>query len=155
MNIRRFQFSSVSTSAADMSARILGEKNDMTRSLRPSEPKSLSRARARPKPHSHDPDLASSWHPSSLKEGKFELGSPSCQPQRPTRVHAKNSPLPSRNLLFPSHENSFISAPFRSVWISGRICSEKVVHPGIYYEALQLMTLRKLFWPRNPRPSIG
>ena len=47
MNIRRFQFSSVSTSAADMSARILGEKNDMTRSLRPSEPKSLSRARAR------------------------------------------------------------------------------------------------------------
>jgi hypothetical protein len=32
---RRFQFSSVSTSAADMSARILGEKNDMTRSLRP------------------------------------------------------------------------------------------------------------------------
>ena len=32
---RRFQFSSVSTSAADMSARILGEKNDRTRSLRP------------------------------------------------------------------------------------------------------------------------
>jgi hypothetical protein len=29
---RRFQFSSVSTSAADMSARILGEKNNMTRS---------------------------------------------------------------------------------------------------------------------------
>jgi hypothetical protein len=32
---RRFQFSSVSTSAADMSARILDEKNDMTRCLRP------------------------------------------------------------------------------------------------------------------------
>ena len=32
---RRFQFSSVSTSAADMSARILGEKNDMTRCPRP------------------------------------------------------------------------------------------------------------------------
>jgi hypothetical protein len=32
---RHFQFSSVSTSTADMSARILGEKNDMTRSLRP------------------------------------------------------------------------------------------------------------------------
>jgi hypothetical protein len=29
---RRFQFSSVSTSAADMSARILGENNNMTRS---------------------------------------------------------------------------------------------------------------------------
>ena len=29
---RRFQFSSVSTSAANMSARILGENNDMTRS---------------------------------------------------------------------------------------------------------------------------
>jgi hypothetical protein len=32
---RHFQFSSVSTSAADMSARILDEKNDMTRCLRP------------------------------------------------------------------------------------------------------------------------
>jgi hypothetical protein len=36
---RRFQFSSVGTSAADMSAAILGEKNDMTRSLRPASPK--------------------------------------------------------------------------------------------------------------------
>jgi hypothetical protein len=54
---RRFQFSSVSTSAADMSARILGEKNDMTRSLRPSGPKNISRARARPSRTSmiHDP----------------------------------------------------------------------------------------------------
>ncbi len=42
---RRFQFSSVSTSAADMSARILGEKNNMTRVLRPSSPKN-SRAYA-------------------------------------------------------------------------------------------------------------
>ena len=52
----------VSTSAADMSARILGEKNDMTRSLRPSGPQNTSRARARPKPHIHDPrsGLASS-----------------------------------------------------------------------------------------------
>ena len=46
---RRFQFSSVSTSAADMSARILGENNNMTRDLRPAEPKE-PRARARPKP---------------------------------------------------------------------------------------------------------
>jgi hypothetical protein len=52
---RRFQFPSVSTSAADMSARILGEKNNMTRSLRPSGPQNTSRARARPKPHIHDP----------------------------------------------------------------------------------------------------
>jgi hypothetical protein len=51
---RRFQFSSVSTSAADMSARILGEKNDMTRSLRPSGPKNISRA-GQTKPHIHDP----------------------------------------------------------------------------------------------------
>jgi hypothetical protein len=36
---RRFQFSSVSTSTADMSARILGEKNDWTRCLRPFGPK--------------------------------------------------------------------------------------------------------------------
>ncbi len=41
---RHFQFSSVSTSAADMSARILGEKNDMTRSLRPAGHKSLAPA---------------------------------------------------------------------------------------------------------------
>jgi hypothetical protein len=41
---RLFQFSSVSTSAADMSARILGENNNMTRSFRPAEPK---RPRAR------------------------------------------------------------------------------------------------------------
>ena len=32
---RQFQFSSVSTSAADMSARILGENNNMTRGKRP------------------------------------------------------------------------------------------------------------------------
>jgi hypothetical protein len=32
---RRFQFSPVSTSATDMPARILGEKNDQTRSFRP------------------------------------------------------------------------------------------------------------------------
>jgi hypothetical protein len=36
---RRFQFSSVGMSAADMSARILGEHNDMTRCLRPAEHK--------------------------------------------------------------------------------------------------------------------
>ena len=45
---RRFQFSSVSTNAADMSARILGEKNDMTRVPRPSNPKTLTRARRKP-----------------------------------------------------------------------------------------------------------
>jgi hypothetical protein len=43
---RRFQFSSVSTSAADMSARILGENNQVSPSCRN---QSTSRARARPK----------------------------------------------------------------------------------------------------------
>jgi hypothetical protein len=42
---RRFQFSSVGTSAADMSAAILGENNQMTRSLRPAQHKH-PRARA-------------------------------------------------------------------------------------------------------------
>jgi hypothetical protein len=46
---RRFQFSSVSTSAADMSARILGEQNNMTRCLRPAGHQT-PRARSRPKP---------------------------------------------------------------------------------------------------------
>jgi hypothetical protein len=36
---RRFQFSSVGMSAADLSARILGEKNDMTRCFRPARHK--------------------------------------------------------------------------------------------------------------------
>jgi hypothetical protein len=43
---RRFQFSSVGMSAADMSARILGEQNNLTRSLRPAGNKK-PRARAR------------------------------------------------------------------------------------------------------------
>lgn len=38
---RVFQFSSVSTSAADMSARILGEQNNMTRCFRPAGRKTL------------------------------------------------------------------------------------------------------------------
>ena len=38
---RRFQFSSVGTSAADMSAAILGENNRMTRSLHPAAHKNL------------------------------------------------------------------------------------------------------------------
>ena len=45
---RRFQFSSVSTSAADMSARILGENNQVSPSRRTQKP---SHARVRPKPH--------------------------------------------------------------------------------------------------------
>ena len=46
---RHFQFSSVSTSAADMSARILGENNNMTRVLHPAEPKELhTRAKLSP-----------------------------------------------------------------------------------------------------------
>ena|ERR1035438_859312 len=46
-------------------------------------------------------------------------------------------------------------SPDLAVRILGRICSEKVVNPGICYEALQLMTLRNQFCRRNPRPSIG
>jgi hypothetical protein len=38
---RRFQFSSVGTSAADRSAAILGENNQLTRSLHPTQPKHL------------------------------------------------------------------------------------------------------------------
>jgi hypothetical protein len=53
---RLFQFSSVSTRAADMSARILDENNQVFPSLRNQK---TSRARARPKLHVHDPGLAS------------------------------------------------------------------------------------------------
>ena len=51
---RRFQFSSVSTSAADMSARILGENNQVSPSLRTQK---TSRARQAKAP-SNDPCLA-------------------------------------------------------------------------------------------------
>ena len=97
---RRFQFSSVSTSAADMSARILGEKNDMTRSLRPSEPKSLSRARARPKPHSHDPDLASSWHPSSLRRASSNWVLRPASPKDPHAYTPKTRPCRPETCFF-------------------------------------------------------
>jgi hypothetical protein len=50
---RAFQFSSVSTSAADMSARTLGEQNNMTRCLRPSGPKT-PHARASDRSPAHD-----------------------------------------------------------------------------------------------------
>ena len=42
---RRFQFSSVGTGAADMSAAALGENNQMTRALRPAAHKNLARPR--------------------------------------------------------------------------------------------------------------
>ena len=54
---RTFQFSSVSTSAADMSARILGENNNMTRSLRPAEDQK-PHARATGRGPSGDPSRA-------------------------------------------------------------------------------------------------
>jgi hypothetical protein len=46
---RQFQFSSVGLSGADMSAAVIGEHNDMTRSPRPAEPKN-PRAPAHGKP---------------------------------------------------------------------------------------------------------
>jgi hypothetical protein len=57
---RVFQFSSVSTSAADMSARILGEQNNMTWCCRPSGPKT-PHARASDRSPVHDPVLSPLW----------------------------------------------------------------------------------------------
>jgi hypothetical protein len=84
---RLFQFSSVSTSAADMSARILGEKNDMTRSLRPSGPKT-SHARGPDQSRTsviHDPGLDSSWHPLLFKEASSNWV---LRPASPKNQHA-------------------------------------------------------------------
>jgi hypothetical protein len=68
---RRFQFSSVSTSAADMPARILGVKNDMARSLRPAgHTKTLARPRR-----------------------KLRLRSPSARTGRFTSALTKTDPL--------------------------------------------------------------
>ena len=58
---RLFQFSTVSTSAADMSARILGENNNMTRSFRPAETKNASRA----------PDRSPVYDPASRHHGSL------------------------------------------------------------------------------------
>jgi CheY-like chemotaxis protein len=83
---RLFQFSTVSTSAADMSARILGENNNMTRSFHPAAAK-------RPRARTLDRSCANaSTHPRSgprpvlatmlLKAGKLAWFSSFC----PTKV---------------------------------------------------------------------
>jgi hypothetical protein len=65
---RQFQFSSVSTSAADMSARILGEQNNMTRCVRLSGHKT-PRARALDRSPAHDPVLSTLWLTDPVQEG--------------------------------------------------------------------------------------
>lgn len=59
---RRFQFSTVGLSAADMSARILGEHNDRTRSLRPD---------SHQKPRAHAAGMAANY--STFRAGSFGL----------------------------------------------------------------------------------
>ena len=71
---RRFQFSSVSTSAADMSARILGR---ITRSFRPAGHKAASRARTGPKPKPLS-GFASPPLPRSAQGWQARLVLPSC-----------------------------------------------------------------------------
>ena len=85
---RQFQFSSVSTSAADMSARILGENNNMTRSLRSAEPK-RPRARARPKQAHHDRASPLSGIASNLRselEWSFRPSATKTSRARPTEA---------------------------------------------------------------------
>jgi hypothetical protein len=99
---RRFQFSSVSTSAADMSARILGEKNDMTRVLRPSGPKT-SRARGPDQSRTsmiHEPGLASSWHPSSLRRASSNWVLRPAEPKN-SRAYAPEAGLAIPKPAFP------------------------------------------------------
>ena len=76
---RTFQFSSVSTSTADMSARILGENNQVSPSCRKQIP---SRARVRPKP------LPNQVFSLLLQQGQARLVSPSCRTQNPSRARA-------------------------------------------------------------------
>jgi len=102
---RRFQFSSVSTSAADMSARILGE-HQVFPSLRTQKP---SRARARPKPHP-------AGHPCSplpgslflyIRMGKHGSVSSSFRTQKPSRVRDK----PRAPSVIPGPLRSWHSPP--------------------------------------------
>jgi hypothetical protein len=90
---RLFQFSSVSTSAADMSARILGENNNMTRCLRPAGHKT---------PHARAPDrspIQETMDPgsgpghfqalsSSVQGRQARMGFPSCRHPETPRVQA-------------------------------------------------------------------
>jgi hypothetical protein len=110
---RRFQFSSVSTSAADMSARILGEKNDMTRVPRPSNPKN-PHARATEtdagrsngaqevpqNPHARAPETRVVL---ALMVSEVAQKPPACAPEACPAI---------QNLHFPSHENSSFRARF-------------------------------------------
>ena len=91
---RLFQFSSVSTSAADMSARILGENNNMTRSFRPATPKA---PRARGPDRSRTSLIRASPLPGTLmlfKAGKLEWSSPSCRTKKASCAHTPDlSPI--------------------------------------------------------------
>jgi hypothetical protein len=89
----------------------------------------------------HDPGLASSWHPLLFKEGKLELGSRPSSPKNP-HAHAPEAGPCRPETCFSQAMKIVHFGPILAVRILGRICSEKVVHPGKYYVALQLMTLR-------------
>ncbi len=92
---RLFQFSSVSTSAADMSARILGENNNMTWSFRPAEPKRPRARTSGPKPH---PRITQPWSGPRLFPapgfygGKLVPVFPSCPDLKYSRKHEDAHP---------------------------------------------------------------
>ena len=89
---RVFQFSSVSTSAADMSARILGENNNMTRCLHPAGHQN-PRARATSPSRSTIPVAPLPGSHTRCKEDKLSWVSPSCG-----RVTEDRSAIPAQCL---------------------------------------------------------
>jgi hypothetical protein len=102
---RIFQFSSVSTSAADMSARILGE-DQVSSSLRTQKP---SRVRDKPRAPSMSPGPLRSWlaHPGHGRQA--QVVSSSCRPHKPLRARRQAeapSSQPSTSRLFLAFSSS-------------------------------------------------
>src|ERR1017187_8713033 len=90
----------------------------------------------------HDPGLASSWHPLLfLRRASSNWVLRPSSPKNP-HAHAPEAGPCRPETCFSQAMKIVHFGPILAVRILGRICSEKVVHPGKYYVALQLMTLR-------------
>ena len=104
---RVFQFSSVSTSAADMSARILGENNNMTRCLHP-DGQQNPRARDRPKPVHKSGSVSSPYKGTSSTGFSCRAGAP------------KNPAFRGHKIVGFSPENTFrFTGPFQTSIVGG------------------------------------
>jgi hypothetical protein len=123
---RLFQFSSVSTSAADMSARILGEHH-VSSSWHTQK---LSRTRDKPRAPSVIPGPLRSWHSSSDHGEQAQVVSPSCRTQKPARARARPKPHPAGHPCSPLLGSCFLYIRMGSMDQSLRPAAYKTPRAG-------------------------